>query len=66
MLLSQEEWMDLRAFRALHEADATWAEIAREEGLLETTSGPVVVLRFHMTLSYSRDLCDAGELECYS
>jgi transposase len=32
MLLSTEEWMDLRAYRALHEAGATWAEIARETG----------------------------------
>ena len=32
MLLSREEWMDLRAYRALREAGATWAEIARETG----------------------------------
>jgi transposase len=32
MLLSTEEWMDLRAYRALREAGATWAEIARETG----------------------------------
>jgi len=32
MLLSSEEWMDLRAFRALRAAGATWAEIAREAG----------------------------------
>ena len=32
MMLSTEEWMDLRAFRALREAGATWAEIARETG----------------------------------
>ena len=32
MLLSTEEWMDLRAFRALRDAGATWAEIARETG----------------------------------
>jgi len=32
MLLSLEEWMDLRAFRALRAAGATWAEIARETG----------------------------------
>ncbi len=30
MLLSTEEWMDLRAYRALRDAGATWAEIARE------------------------------------
>ncbi len=32
MLLSTEEWMDLRAYRALREAGASWAEIARETG----------------------------------
>jgi transposase len=32
MILSQEAWMELRAFRALAEAGATWAEIARETG----------------------------------
>ena len=32
MILSQEAWMDLRRFRALAEAGATWAEIARETG----------------------------------
>ena len=32
MLLSVEEWMDLRAFRALRAAGASWAEIARETG----------------------------------
>jgi transposase len=32
MLLSLEEWMDLRAFRALRGAGASWAEIARETG----------------------------------
>jgi predicted transcriptional regulator len=32
MLLSAEEWMNLRAFRALKEAGYTWAEIARETG----------------------------------
>src|ERR687883_15498 len=32
MLLSTEEWMDLRAYRALRDAGATWAEIARETG----------------------------------
>ncbi len=32
MLLHEEEWMDLRAFRALRDAGATWAEIAREAG----------------------------------
>jgi transposase len=32
MILSQEAWMDLRRFKALAEAGATWAEIARETG----------------------------------
>jgi hypothetical protein len=34
MILSQEHWMELRAFKALALADAgaTWAEIARETG----------------------------------
>src|SRR5579872_2780870 len=32
MLLSQEEWMDVRAFRTLRAAGAGWAEIARECG----------------------------------
>ena len=32
MLLSSEEWMDLRAFRALRDAGSSWAEIARETG----------------------------------
>ena len=32
MLLSPEEWMDLRAYSALREAGATRAEIARETG----------------------------------
>jgi transposase len=32
MILSQEAWMDLRRFKALAEAGATWAEIARESG----------------------------------
>jgi transposase len=32
MILSQERWMELRAFKALAEAGATWAEIARETG----------------------------------
>ena len=32
MLLSKEEWMDLRAFRSLRAAGATWADIAREAG----------------------------------
>jgi hypothetical protein len=32
MIGSQEAWMELRAFRALAEAGATWAEIARETG----------------------------------
>jgi hypothetical protein len=31
-MISQEAWMDLRAFKALAEAEATWAEIARESG----------------------------------
>jgi transposase len=32
MILSQEQWMELRAFKALAAAGATWAEIARETG----------------------------------
>jgi transposase len=32
MILSQEQWMNLRAFKALAEAGATWAEIARQTG----------------------------------
>lgn len=32
MLLFEEEWMDLRAYRSLRAAGATWAEIAREAG----------------------------------
>jgi transposase len=32
MLLHEEEWMDVRAFRALRDAGASWAEIAREAG----------------------------------
>ena len=32
MLLSEEEWMDLRAYRSLRAAGATWAEVAREAG----------------------------------
>ncbi len=32
MLLSEEEWMDLRAYRSLRAAGATWADIAREAG----------------------------------
>jgi transposase len=32
MILSQEQWMNLRAFKALAEAGATWAEIARATG----------------------------------
>jgi transposase len=32
MICSQERWMNLRAFKALAEAGATWAEIARETG----------------------------------
>jgi hypothetical protein len=34
---SQERWMELRAFKALADAGATWAEIARETG---TTGAP--------------------------
>jgi transposase len=55
MLLSSEEWMDLRAFRALRQAGATWAEIAQETGhdwrtvkkYLSTAagSGPPAVVR---------------------
>ena len=33
MILSQEQWMNLRAFKALAEAGATWAEIARETAM---------------------------------
>jgi transposase len=32
MLLSEEEWMDLRAYRSLRAAGASWADIAREAG----------------------------------
>jgi transposase len=32
MILCQEQWMELRAFKALADAGATWAEIARETG----------------------------------
>jgi transposase len=32
MILSQEQWMELRAFKAPADAGATWAEIARETG----------------------------------
>jgi transposase len=32
MILSQEQWIELRAFKALADAGATWAEIARETG----------------------------------
>src|SRR5512132_713747 len=32
MILSQEQWMNLRAFKAPAEAGPTWAEIARETG----------------------------------
>jgi Homeodomain-like domain len=32
MILSQERWMNLRAFKALADAGASWAEIARETG----------------------------------
>jgi transposase len=57
MLLSSEEWMDLRAFRALRSAGAGWAEIARETGhdwrtvkkylAADTVSGPPAVAREH-------------------
>ncbi|MFG3656828.1 IS21 family transposase [Streptomyces sp. NPDC047706] len=33
MLLDSERWLELRRFRVLHEAGATYAEIARETGL---------------------------------
>jgi transposase len=55
MILSQEQWMELRAFRALADAGATWAEIARETGYdwrtvkrylsAEASSGPPVPAR---------------------
>lgn len=32
MLLSEEEWMDLRAYKSLVAAGATWADVAREAG----------------------------------
>src|SRR4030095_4109628 len=32
MILCQEQWMELHAFKALADAGATWAEIARETG----------------------------------
>jgi transposase len=32
MILSQERWMNLRVFKALADAGASWAEIARETG----------------------------------
>jgi transposase len=32
MILSQEQWMNLRAFKVLAETGATWAEIGRETG----------------------------------
>jgi transposase len=32
MILSQEQWMNLRAFKALADAGATWAEIAQGTG----------------------------------
>jgi len=57
MLLSSEEWMDLRAFRALRAAGAGWAEIARETGhdwrtvkkylAADTAAGPPAVVRDH-------------------
>ncbi len=33
MMLSLEEWMNLRAFAPLRTAGATWAEIAAEAGV---------------------------------
>jgi hypothetical protein len=33
MILSQEQWMELRAFKALADAGATWAEIARRPAM---------------------------------
>jgi hypothetical protein len=33
VLLDPERWLELRRFRVLHEAGATYAEIARETGL---------------------------------
>ncbi len=58
MLLPQEEWMELRAYRALRAAGATWADIARDAGcdwrtakkyLAEDAPGtpPVVTGRTH-------------------
>jgi transposase len=57
MLLSSEEWMELRAFRALRAAGAGWAEIARETGYdwrtvkkyleADSPSGPPAVAREH-------------------
>jgi hypothetical protein len=32
MIPSQEQWMNLRTFKALADAGATWVEIARETG----------------------------------
>ena len=32
MILSQEQWMNLRTFKTLADGGATWAEIARETG----------------------------------
>lgn len=59
MLLSSEEWMDLRAFRALLPAGTGWAEIARETGhdwrtvkkylAADTSAGPPAVARDHPT-----------------
>jgi hypothetical protein len=32
MILSQKQWMELRAFKALADAGATWAQITWETG----------------------------------